>query len=165
MHFLQHTGKVLLLQTHAPELHVDNVQNLIHFNMPLTWNQFRKRFAVFHSRVPNALMPDVPVQQLQSLVLLNKESQRTLPQLIEFMQRHGHPIDKQLTVAHPQLLATREAALAARQCVLCPVLLLYGHCEASSTCQYRHVLTDNDRNRGTVPRTGAIRFQLLKAST
>lgn len=151
----------MLLKTHAPELHVDNVQNLVHFNVPLTWNQFRKRFAVLRRRVPNALMPDVPKQQLQSLVLLDKESQQTLPQLIEFMQQHRHPIDKQLTAKHAQLLVTREAALATRQCVLCPVLLLYGHCE-TSTCQYRHVLMDSDRNRGTVPQTGAIRFQILK---
>lgn len=152
-----------MLQAHSPELRVDNVQCLIHFNMPLTWSQFRKRFAVFHNQIPNVLMHEKSKPQMQSLVLLDKDGQQTLPQLIEFMQQHGQQIDNLLSTAHAQLLATREATLAARQCVLCPVLLLYGHC-VTSTCQYRHMLTDSDRNCGTVPRVGAIRFQLLKVS-
>ncbi|EDW08868.2 uncharacterized protein Dmoj_GI20195 [Drosophila mojavensis] len=42
----QLTGKILLLRAHSPELLVENVQSLIHFNMPATWSQFRRSFAV-----------------------------------------------------------------------------------------------------------------------
>ncbi|EDW61739.2 putative ATP-dependent RNA helicase SoYb [Drosophila virilis] len=131
----QNTGQILLLREHAPELLVDNVQSLIHFNMPSTWSQFRKRFAVFKTQIPNALMSTTNQQQLHSLLLLNKQSQRMLPQLIEFMQQHGHPIDEKLNAAHAQLQATHEASLVARKCVICPVLLLHGHC-LTPTCQY-----------------------------
>ncbi|XP_030558853.1 putative ATP-dependent RNA helicase BoYb isoform X2 [Drosophila novamexicana] len=160
----QNTGQILLLGAHAPELLVDNVQSLIHFNMPSTWRQFRKRFAVFKTQIPNALIPTTNQKQLQSLILLNKQSQRMLPQLMAFMQQHGHPIDEKLTAAHAQLQAAHEASLVARQCVICPVLLLHGHC-LTPTCQYRHLLADVDRSCATVPTAGCIRFQLLKICT
>ncbi|KAH8394652.1 hypothetical protein KR222_000870 [Zaprionus bogoriensis] len=156
----QHSGKILLLQAHAPELHVNNVQSLIHCNMPATWSQFRKRFAVFGSQAHCASQQPA----LQSLVLLDAQARESLPQLIEFMQQHGLPIDERLRVAHAQLLAAREARRVARQCVLCPVLLLYGQC-VTSTCRYRHMLSECDANRGTVPTAGHIRFQLLKLCT
>ncbi|XP_064549069.1 putative ATP-dependent RNA helicase BoYb [Drosophila montana] len=155
----QNTGQILLLRAHAPELLVDNVQSLIHFNMPSTWSQFRKRFAVLKTQIPNALLSTTNQQQLQSLILLNKQSQRMLPQLMEFMQQHGQPIDEKLAATHAQL-----QSLVARQCVICPVLLLHGHC-LTPTCQYRHVLADVDRSCATVPTAGFIRFQLLKICT
>ncbi|XP_030080951.1 putative ATP-dependent RNA helicase BoYb [Drosophila hydei] len=163
----QLTGKVLLLRNHSPELLVDNVQSLIHFNMPATWSQFRKSFAVLKNQIPNMLLDTMEQQQeqkLHSLILLNKQSQRMLPQLIEFMQQHGQPINELLSTAHAQLQATREATLVSRQCVICPMLLLNGRC-LKPTCQYRHTLSVRDANCATVPTAGYMRFQLLKICT
>ncbi|XP_062130745.1 putative ATP-dependent RNA helicase BoYb [Drosophila sulfurigaster albostrigata] len=161
----KHAGKILLLQAHAPELQVDNAQSIVHFNMPPTWSQFRMRFAVYKGEIRNALMAADSDQQLRSLVLLDRQSQQSLPQLLEFMQQHGQPIDEQLAKAHSQLVTTREESLIARQAVLCPVMLLYGSCRILPTCQYRHLLSDIDRNCATVPSAGFIRFQLLKICT
>ncbi|TDG47922.1 hypothetical protein AWZ03_005703 [Drosophila navojoa] len=161
----QLTGKILLLRAYSPELLVENVQSLIHFNMPATWSQFRRSFAVLKNQIPNMLLATTEQQQqLHSLILLNKESQRMLPQLLEFMQQHGQPVAKELSTAHAQLQAIREATLVSRQCVICPMLLLNGRC-LKPTCQYRHMLSARDKNCGTVPRAGLIRFQLLKICT
>ncbi|XP_043866644.1 putative ATP-dependent RNA helicase BoYb isoform X1 [Drosophila mojavensis] len=161
----QLTGKILLLRAHSPELLVENVQSLIHFNMPATWSQFRRSFAVLKNQIHNVLLANTEQQQpLHSLILLNTESQRMLPQLLEFMQQHGQPVAKELSTGHAQLQATREATLVSRQCVICPMLLLDGRC-LKPTCQYRHVLSARDKNCGTVPRVGFIRFQLLKICT
>ncbi|KAH8371082.1 hypothetical protein KR093_006158, partial [Drosophila rubida] len=162
---LQHAGKILLLQAHAPELHVENAQSVIHFNMPPTWSQFRKRFAVFKAEIRNALLPAESQQQLSTLLLLDRQSQQSLPQLLEFMQQHDQPIAEPLARANAQLLATREQSLVARQAVLCPVMLLHGNCRQPSTCQYRHLLSDIDRNCATVPSGGCIQFELLKICT
>ncbi|XP_034106100.1 putative ATP-dependent RNA helicase BoYb [Drosophila albomicans] len=161
----KHAGKILLLQAHAPELQVENAQSVVHFNMPPTWSQFRKRFAVYKGEIRNALLPVESDQQLRSLVLLDRQHEQSLPQLLEFMQHHSQPIDEQLAKAHSQLLTNREESLMARQAVLCPVMLLYGSCRILPTCQYRHLLSDIDRNCATVPSGGLIRFQLLKICT
>ncbi|XP_070135231.1 putative ATP-dependent RNA helicase BoYb [Drosophila bipectinata] len=147
-------GQVLVLEKHSPELKLDQIESNVHFDMPKTWNQFRERFGVFKEDPP-----------LQSLVVLDKETRHFLPHLVEFQQRHGGVISEKIAAEHVQLRQDREISSASRQCVICPVLLLYGRCR-TLTCQYRHLLGEVDRSvLSTVPKEGRIQFKVLKICT
>ncbi|KAH8319751.1 hypothetical protein KR074_004912 [Drosophila pseudoananassae] len=128
-------GQVLVLEKHSPELRLDRIESLLHFDMPKTWNQFRERFG---------------------------ESSHFLPHLVEFQQGHGGVVSEKIAAEHVQLRQEREVSRASRQCVICPVLMLYGRCR-TLTCQYRHFLGEVDKRvPSTVPKEGRIQFKVLK---
>ncbi|KPU77235.1 uncharacterized protein Dana_GF26775 [Drosophila ananassae] len=94
-----------------------------------------------------------------------KESSHFLPHLVEFQQGYGGVVSEKIAAQHVQLQQEREISRASRQCVICPVLLLYGRCR-TLTCQYRHLLCEVDKSvSSAVPKQGRIQFEVLKICT
>ncbi|EDW77265.1 uncharacterized protein Dwil_GK18207 [Drosophila willistoni] len=142
---LNSQGLIFVSTDNCPELDIRNIETLIHYSMSTSWSKFKMRYLCLShgimKRLSQETLPE-DTKTLLSLTLLDDQSDRQLPRLVDFLEMHQE-VDQNLKQIVRSIRDEFNLGKA-NEPALCPLLLTHGECR-DTMCNERHLLNEADR--------------------
>ncbi|XP_068144810.1 putative ATP-dependent RNA helicase BoYb [Drosophila tropicalis] len=137
-------GLIFVCTDNCPELDIRNIETLINYSMSTSWSKFKMRYLCLSQGIMQRLSQEAlpEAKTLLSLTLLDDQSDRQLPRLVDFLEMHQE-VDQNLK----QIVRSIRDELnldKSNEPALCPLLLTHGECR-DTMCNERHQLNEADR--------------------
>lgn len=134
---------------------MQNVQKLLNFSLPESWSALSLRFAVFFGTYHDYFKNPKPPKMYEppfAQILIDEKDHRTLPRLVDLLERIGAKIPTEVSTLARQMLIIRECSQASYS--LCPYFLAFGikleECPRNK-CKGRHALSGQDAPTKRMP--------------